>query len=95
MHKLLWLETAKSDLLSIIDYISDDNPDAAQQLKDVIEEKVKKLSQFPRIGRNGRVDGTRELPVSANYLIIYDEVESAIRILRVLHCAQQWPPFNQ
>jgi plasmid stabilization system protein ParE len=29
-------ETARADLLAIIDYISDENPDAAQQLKDDI-----------------------------------------------------------
>jgi plasmid stabilization system protein ParE len=28
---LEWRETARADLLAIVDYISDDNPDAAQQ----------------------------------------------------------------
>lgn len=37
MRVLEWREAARSDLLGIIDYISDDNPDAAQQLKDEIE----------------------------------------------------------
>jgi plasmid stabilization system protein ParE len=33
---LEWRETARADLLAIIDYISDDNPAAAQRLKDEI-----------------------------------------------------------
>ena len=37
---LEWQETARADLLAIVDYISDDNPDAAQRLKDDIEEGV-------------------------------------------------------
>ena len=40
MRVLEWRETARADLLAIVDYISDDNPDAAQQLKDDIEAKV-------------------------------------------------------
>jgi toxin ParE1/3/4 len=30
---LEWRATARADLLAIIDYISDDNPEAAQRLK--------------------------------------------------------------
>jgi plasmid stabilization system protein ParE len=26
-----------------------------------------------------------------NYLLIYDEVEDRLRILRVLHAAREWP----
>ena len=35
-----WREAARADLLAIVDYISDDNPEAAQQLKDDIQAKV-------------------------------------------------------
>lgn len=31
--RLQWREAARADLLAIVDYISDDNPDAAQRLK--------------------------------------------------------------
>ena len=31
--RLRWREAARADLLAIVDYISDDNPDAAQRLK--------------------------------------------------------------
>ncbi len=45
MPGLEWRETARADLLAIVDYISDDNPDAAQQLKDDIEAKVANLAE--------------------------------------------------
>jgi plasmid stabilization system protein ParE len=64
--ELEWLELARADLLGIVDYISDDNPDAAQHVKDDIEMKAEKLPEFPKIGRPGRVEGTRELVVWSN-----------------------------
>lgn len=42
MPVLEWRAAARADLLAIVDYISDDNPEAAQQLKDEIETKVGK-----------------------------------------------------
>ena len=37
---LEWRQAAREDLLAIVDYIADDNPAAAQTLKDEIETKV-------------------------------------------------------
>ncbi|MBB5214642.1 type II toxin-antitoxin system mRNA interferase toxin, RelE/StbE family [Parapusillimonas granuli] len=92
MPELEWTELARADLLAIVDYISDDNPDAAQRLKDDIEAKTAKLSEYPKLYRPGRILGTRELVVWANYVIVYSEDPFVVRILRVLHAAQQWPP---
>ena len=48
MPEVEWSEVARRDLLAIIDYISDDNPDAAQRLKDDIEAKV---AMLPPVGK--------------------------------------------
>jgi len=92
---LEWRETARADLLAIVDYISDDNPDAAQRLKDDIEVKAAKLSEHPKLYRAGRVAGTREMVVRSNYVVVYTEDTRAVTILRVLHAAQQWPPAQE
>lgn len=60
MPVLEWLAAARADLLDIVDYISDDNPEAAQQLKDDFETKVGKLAEHPKLYRPGRVTVTRE-----------------------------------
>jgi toxin ParE1/3/4 len=78
--------------LAIIDYISDDNPAAAQALKDEIEGKVSRLLEHPKLYRSGRIPDTREMVVHRNYVVIYTEDKTTISILRVLHGAQQWPP---
>ena len=95
MHVLEWREIARADLLTIVDYISDDNPDAAQQLKDDIEAKAAKLLDHPKLYRLGRVDGTREMVVRSNYVVVYMEDVRAVSILRVLHAAQQWPSAQE
>lgn len=91
MPNLKWKATAIADLLAIVDYISDDNPDAAQALKDEIEAKTSRLPDNPQLYRVGRVDGTREMVVRPNYIVVYADNASAVTILRVLHSAQQWP----
>ena len=92
MPELEWTEAARADLLAIVDYISDHNPDAAQQLKDDIEAKAAKLPEYPRMYRPGRIEGTREMLVRANYIVVYDVSPFTVCVLRVLHAAQQWPP---
>jgi plasmid stabilization system protein ParE len=45
--RLEWSDGARADLLAIVDHISDDNPQAAQDLKDEIEANVNDLPAFP------------------------------------------------
>ncbi|MFY3136666.1 type II toxin-antitoxin system RelE/ParE family toxin [Achromobacter xylosoxidans] len=92
MPAVEWSSAARADLLAIVDYISDDNPDAAQRLKDDIETKAAQLPARPALYRPGRIAGTREMVVRANYVIVYAADALAVRILRILHAAQQWPP---
>jgi len=92
---LEWLASARADLLAMIDYIADENPNAAQKLKNNIETKAKNLSRHPKLYRPGRVKGTREMVVQTNYVVVYTEDDFSVRILRVLHAAQQWPPNNK
>ncbi|HGY0542078.1 type II toxin-antitoxin system RelE/ParE family toxin [Escherichia coli] len=51
------------------------------------------LAGQPYKGRNGRVEGTRELVIHPHFVLVY-EVDSQwgkVYILRVLHTAQKWP----
>lgn len=91
MRKLEWSQPARQDLLAIIGYIAEENIDAAQRLKDDIEAKVANLLEHPQLYRAGRVDGTREMVVRSNYIVVYMIDPNAVVILRILHKAQQWP----
>jgi len=89
---LEWRHTARRDLLAIIDYISNESPQAAQRLKDEIEIKAAKLPSRPKLYRAGRVAGTREIVIRSNYILVYSENADVVTVLRILHAAQQWPP---
>lgn len=91
MPDLEWKAPAVADLMAIVDYISDDNPDAALALMEKIQGKVAQLPAHPKRCRPGRVEGTRELVVRTNYIVIYAETATVVTILRVLHAAQMWP----
>ena len=89
--ELEWKTPAVADLMAIVDYISDDNPNAALALMEEIQSKVAQLTAHPKRCRPGRVEGTRELVVRPNYIVIYAETAAAVTVLRVLHAAQMWP----
>lgn len=91
MPEIDWKAPAVADLMAIVDYISDDNPNAALPLIEDIQGNVAQLPDHPKRGRPGRVDGTRELVVRPNYIVVYAETQAAVTVLRVLHAAQMWP----
>ena len=84
MPELEWKASAVADLMAIVDYISDDNPDAALALVDEIQGRVEQLPAHPKRCRPGRVNGTRELVVRPNYIVVYAETPAAVTVLRVL-----------
>jgi addiction module RelE/StbE family toxin len=90
--RLEWSVFSLADRTAIFDYIEADNPRAAVVIDDRIETRVMGLTQFPEIGRPGRIEGTRELVISGTpYIAAYRIAGETVRILRVLHGAQQWP----
>lgn len=89
--RLHWTPEAQADRLAIYDYIEAGNPHAALALDELFHEQTARLTEHPGIGRPGRVPGTRELVVHRSYIVVYDMANAAIRIVRLLHAAQQWP----
>jgi addiction module RelE/StbE family toxin len=88
----VWLALADRDLDEIVSYIEQDSPAAAIRMEDRIVEGTEMLTQFPRVGRPGRVDGTREVVILRTpFVVAYRVAENTVVILRILHGAQQWP----
>ena len=85
-----WRPEARAELWIILDYISDRNPVAAEDLYQAIEAATSALLQHPYLYRLGSVPGTREIVVHPNYLVIY-RVTNLIEILSVLHARQEYP----
>ena len=90
--KLAWTPQALADRRAIYAHIEADNPGAALALDQLFAEKAARLVTHPKIGRPGRVESTRELVAHRSYILVYDITGEVVRVLRVLHTAQQWPP---
>jgi toxin ParE1/3/4 len=90
--KLRYSLAARANITSIYNYIGDRSPVAATQVVLRIRMAAERLTEFPRMGRVGRVPGTHEWVVRGlPYILVY-EVGAAdpeeVVILAVFHAAQ-------
>lgn len=95
--KIIWSPTARNKTKEILEYISEDNPDAALALIDLIEEEVEKLKHNPASGRvfqPTKSDKIREIVVHDNYGVIYEINASEIEILTVRHFRQDFSNYK-
>jgi toxin ParE1/3/4 len=91
--RIVWLRTAERNLEEQLEYIGERDPRAADMLADKIAAGIAHLADHPHRGRPGRVAGTRELVVPGTpYMVVYTVGTDYVRIHRVLHGAQRWPP---
>ena len=91
--KIIWSPTARTRTKEIIEYIAEDNPDAALTLIDQFEALVEKLKDYPESGRvlpELKNDRIRELVVHKNYGVIYEINPDIIEILTVRHFQQDF-----
>jgi len=88
--RLRWLARARRQRSDAIDWIAQDHPQAALDQLDAIEHAADQLIDHPRLGRRGRVAGTRERVVPGTpFILIYRVRDDDVQILRLLHHAQQ------
>ena len=88
--KLAWSRHALADLERIINYISNDKPDAAARFAASILNRATTLTTMPNIGREVR-PGVRELIVHHHYLLTYRVSSDRVEILQVWHTARKRP----
>jgi toxin ParE1/3/4 len=90
--RVRWTTPARKQLVSAYEYIAQDNRRAAARTADKIWKNTQLLARHPLIGREGRVAGTRELPVTGTpFIVAYRVARREVEILAVLHAARKWP----
>jgi len=91
--KILWEPEAIDDLTSLRAYIAENDPAAARRIALHIAHNIEQLlPNNPRMGRPGRVPGTRELVVPKTpFIVPYRLQRNVIQILRAYHGSQRWP----
>ena len=88
---VVWSPRARSDFVQALDYIHRRSPQGAATIRSLTLASVERAAAFPEIYRAGRVEGTREAVVHANYLYVYAIRSDHIQILRFLHARRQYP----
>ena len=91
MNRLQWRPLSLVDRVAIMAYIGQDNPTAAIDLDLEFEAKAEGARRRPKLYKPGRMQGTREIVVRPNYVMVYRVTGDLVEVLRVLRAAQQWP----
>jgi toxin ParE1/3/4 len=65
---------------------------AAQAAESRVRVALRRLGRFPKLGRQGRVEETRELSVPrTRFIIAYRIRRGFVEVAALVHEAQQWP----
>jgi toxin ParE1/3/4 len=70
--KVIWTPEARQDRADIWDYIAAENPQAAARLDELFGEAAERLARHPKMGRPGKIAGTRELIPHESYRLVYE-----------------------
>jgi len=90
--RVRWTARAADDLAHIVDYIRKDNPAVALRVARTIYQDIAELRAYPRMGRIGLAENTRELIFSPwPYIAVYEVIGDHVQVLRIRHTAQDWP----
>ena len=97
--KIIWSEQARDDLQSIVLFIAQDNPPAAESFGCLLMSKVDVLAQFPQIGRvvpEENDENIREI-IFRPYRMVYQVIEKqqVVAIARVWHGARGEPEIPE
>ena len=93
MRRLVFTGQARESLDALQTYIALDSPRSADKVVDRILQSAGMLAEFPMIGREGVVEGTRELVVpNVSYRIVYRVEPETVVLNDIVHTSRRWPP---
>lgn len=85
---------ATADLSEIHSYIREFDPSAADRILSRIRQVIEIFENFPLLGREGSINGTREFAISGlPYTIVYRIISAVdLDILTIVHQRKLYPP---
>lgn len=90
--KVFWSPEALYDRSCIWTYIAAHDPAAAARMDERFSNAAARLADFPMLGHEGKITGTRELHPHRSYRLVYEIEKEAVWVLALVHTARQWPP---
>lgn len=89
--RVIWTPEALQDRADVWDYIAADNPRAAVRMDELFSDAAARLTDHPKLGRPGKIQGTRELVPHERYRLVYEVSGESVWMLALVHPARQWP----
>ena len=89
--RVVWTPEALQDRVDVWDYIAADNPQAAIRMDELFSDAAARLTDHPKLGKPGKIQGTRELIPHENYRLVYEINGETIWMLALVHTSRQWP----
>jgi toxin ParE1/3/4 len=90
-REVVWQPRALDDFDSILDYIAERNPSAADAFELKLNATLELLAQHS-IGRRGRADQSFEKPITSTfYTLVYGLSDQTLSVLRIIHQRRDWP----
>jgi len=87
-----WTSPAAQDLEEIASYIQRDSESAARAVAKALFDAANSLDILPSRGREGRIQGTREIVVPGlPYIVVNQVSKAAVENLHIFHGARDWP----
>ena len=93
--RVRWVSAAEQDRTAIFEFIARDNPLAAIDLDEHFEKAADMLALNPEAGKQGIIQGTRELIPHKSYRLVYEIEHDTVWILALVHTARLWPPSHK
>ena len=90
--RVRWTASAEQDRGDVWDFIAADDPVAAARMDELFSDAATRLATFPKMGKEGRVPGTREVPVHRSYMLVNEIIDDVAWILTLVHTSRRWPP---
>ena len=65
-------------------------------MDELFSDAAARLAEHPKLGKPGKIPGTRELIPHDSYRLVYEiERETTVWVLVLVHTAMQWPPVRK
>jgi addiction module RelE/StbE family toxin len=92
LTSLIWSERFRDELQREFEFLRERNPDAAKVVIERIIKASRRLRDFPKSGRIGRLAGAWELVVPGlPYVVAYDIDRDGVVLLMLFHTSRQVP----
>ncbi len=91
---VIWTPEAQQDRADVWDTIAADNPRAAARMDALFSDAGARLGEHPKLGRPGKISGTRELIPHESYRLVYEIERETVWVLALVHTVRQWPPVQ-